>query len=98
MTRLVQIQKGSVNCVAVVREPRLRLLRGVQSTYALACSAEASGTSLLQLVKEQVSGEELDYDPIYQGKSEWRLRPPIHHSADARRRLGVVAGHCYWRT
>ena len=87
MTRLVQIQNGSLGRVALVQEPRLRLLRGVQSIYELATSAEASKTPLIQLVQEQASNEELDYEAIYQGKSDWRLRPPIHHPTEPARCL-----------
>jgi hypothetical protein len=87
MTRLVQIRNGALDRVAQVQEPRLRLLRDIQSVYELATHAEASKTSLIQLIQELATSEELDYDSIYLGKSDWRLRPPIHHPAEPARCL-----------
>ncbi len=87
MTRIVQIQKGSLVRVALVREPRLQLLGGAQSSYELAAASEASRTPLLQLIQERATTEELDYDTIYQGKSDWHLLPPIHHPVEPARCL-----------
>ncbi len=87
MTRLVQIQKGPVASVALVEEPHLRLLAGVQSVYELAQAADANGVSLSKLVRERATGEQLDYDAIYSGQSEWKLLPPIHHPTEPARCL-----------
>src|SRR5215472_12595744 len=87
MTRLVQIRNGPLDRVALVQEPRLRLLSGVQSVYELATSAEASGTSLIHLIQEDATAEVLDYDAVYQGKSDWTLRLPIHHPSEPARCL-----------
>jgi hypothetical protein len=87
MTRLVQIQNGSTSCVALVEEPRLRLLAGTQSVYDLAQFADASGVSLLKLIGERVIGKDLDYDEVYSGKSAWKLLPPIHHPTEPSRCL-----------
>jgi hypothetical protein len=87
MTRLVQIQKGAPRAVALVEEPRLRLLNGVQSVLQLAQEAVAEKISLAALIQKKATGEFLDYDPIYNGKSDWRLLPPIDHPAEPSRCL-----------
>jgi hypothetical protein len=87
MTRLVQLRNGSTSFAALVEEPRLRLLAGVQSVYELAQFADASGTSLLKVIGERVIDKELDYDEIYSGQSEWRLLPPVHHPSEPARCL-----------
>ena len=87
MTRIVQIQNDSLRAVALVEEPQLRLLTGVGSIYELAKQAADTGRSLIKLIHERVDGERLDYDPIYQGKSAWRLLSPIDHPAEPTRCL-----------
>jgi hypothetical protein len=87
MTRVVQIQRGAERRVALVEEPRLRLLTGVDSVSDLAVSAAASGTPLTELVSLRAGNEALDYDPIYRGRSEWRLLAPIGHPDDPARCL-----------
>ena len=87
MTRLVQIQKGPAASVALVEEPHLRLLAGVQSIYELAQAANAHGVSLSKLIRERAAGEPLDYDAIYSGRAEWKLLPPIHHPTEPARCL-----------
>ncbi len=87
MTRLVQLQRGSERRVARVDEPQLVLLEGVTTVYELATAASATGTPLTQLVAQHATGERLDYDPIYHGRSEWRLLAPIDHPLDPARCL-----------
>jgi len=87
MTRLVQIQKDSTRCVALVDEPHLSLLAGVGSIYELAALADTSNTSLPKAIAERVVAEKLAYDEIYCGKSEWKLLPPIDHPNEPARCL-----------
>jgi hypothetical protein len=87
MTRLVQIGNGVTRAVALVDEPRVRLLDGVKSVFQLAHEAMDSKISLSALIREKATGEFLDYDPIYNGKSEWRLLPPIDHPDEPARCL-----------
>ena len=87
MTRLVQIRNGATRAVALVEEPRLRLLVGVKSIFELAQAAADLKISLTTLVQTKATGELLDYNPIYNGKSEWRLLPPIDHPAEPARCL-----------
>ncbi len=87
MTRLVQVQDGATRKVALVEEPRLRLLDGVKSIFQLAREAADSNNSLAGLVQKKVTGEFLDYDPIYSGNSKWRLLPAIDHPDEPARCL-----------
>ena len=87
MTRLVQIQNGATRAVALVEEPRLRLLDGVKSIFELAREAADSKNSLVALIQKKAAAEFLDYETIYQGKSEWKLLPPIDHPTEPSRCL-----------
>ena len=79
MKRVVQLRRGTTRRVALVAEPTLRLIDGFDSVYALAQEAIASSTSLALLVETCARGEELDYDAVYDGRSDWRLLVPIDH-------------------
>ena len=87
MTRLIQIAKGHDRAVALVEEPRLRLLDQSPSIYSLAQEAIANGLKLTALVQQKLSNLVLEYDPIYRGQSEWRVLPPIDHPAEPARCL-----------
>lgn len=82
--RLVQVKNGAVRRVALVEEPHLRLLGGCGSVYELATSAIATGIRLSEAAKQRTTAERLEYDPVYHGRSEWHLLPPIDHSEPAR--------------
>jgi hypothetical protein len=79
MIRLVQLKKGSERRVAIVEEPRLRLLEGVSSTYELANAAIARGANLSGTATAHGTEQFLDYDAVYGGRSEWRLHLPFEH-------------------
>ena len=87
MTRLIQIQNGATRAVALVEEPRVRLLDGVKSILQLAQEAVDSKIALTALIQKKATGEFLDYDSIYNGKSKWRLLPPIDHPVESSRCL-----------
>jgi len=87
MIRVVQLQNGAVRAVALVAEPRLRLLPGVASVLSLAQESVATGTALTVLIAQRAAGEWLDYDPIYEGRSEWRLLPAMDHPEEPARCL-----------
>lgn len=82
--RLVQLRRGNSRLLAIVEEPRLRLLGGFTSVYALAWAALESDESLHSVIREHQSDELLDYDPIYAGASNWKLICPIDHQEPAR--------------
>src|SRR6186713_358422 len=79
MTRLVQIRNGHGRRVALVEEPHLRLLDEFNSVYALAAAAIASRTPLIGLIRKHATTDSLEYDPVYYGKSDWKLLPPVDH-------------------
>ena len=85
MTRLVQLKRGNARRVALVEEPQLRLLEGCSSIYELAKSAISGGVKLSDLARKRATGERLEYDPIYHGRSEWRILPPIDYPEEPAR-------------
>jgi hypothetical protein len=85
MTRLVQIKKGVVRRVALVEDAHLRVLDGCKSVYELANAAIKGRVKLTDVVHRRLTSERLDYDPIYDGNSEWRLLPPIDHPDESAR-------------
>jgi hypothetical protein len=87
MTRLLQIKKGQVRRVALVDEPNIRLLDTCSSIYELALISIGAGMKLSELARQSARHETLDYDPIYGGRSEWRLLPPIDHPDEPARCL-----------
>jgi hypothetical protein len=87
MIRLVQLQQGALRRVALVEEPRLRLLESFASVYDLAKSSRASGLPLSRVVRERAGDDTLDYDAVYRNDSPWRLLPPIDHPLEPARCL-----------
>ena len=79
VSRLVQIRNGGERRVAVIAEPQLRLLDGIDSVYALARQALAHSRRLDELIQEHTGPESLSYDAVYSGSSPWRLMTPIDH-------------------
>jgi hypothetical protein len=83
MVRLVQIQHPTGGRrVAVVEEPSLRLLATYETVYDLARAAMDSGRGLAGLVEANRSPVTLEYDPVFEGRSPWRLLPPFDHPGD----------------
>ncbi len=88
MLRLVQIEHSTgERRVAVVEEPSLRLLSPCQTVYDLAREAMDSGRGLAELVEASRSPETMEYDPVFEGRSPWRLLPPFDHPEDPGRCL-----------
>ena len=85
--RLVQIKKGTERRIALVEEPQLRVLDGCDSVYELANWALKTGMKLTEVVRKRLSHQSLDYGPIYEGRSEWRLLPAIDHPEEPARCL-----------
>ena len=75
--RLVQIGNGSSRRVALVEEPYLRCLAGINSVYELAHRCIAGGSRLSEQVPMLAHGDTLGYDAVYARSSEWRLLSPI---------------------
>lgn len=85
--RLVQLTDGTGRRVGLVEEPTIRLLGEVTSVYALAKKAVKTEVSLTALVERYLTDKETQYDPIYRGRSEWRLLPPVDHPEEPARCL-----------
>ena len=83
MSRLVQIRNAHERRVAVVDEPHLRLLDGIDSVYALAREALAHGRPLDDVIAARTGQELLLYDEVYAGTSPWRLTAPVNHPEPA---------------
>jgi hypothetical protein len=83
--RLIQLEGPKGRRGGVVEEGRIRLLNGSASIYALASAALDAGSPLPQYASRNLSDERLDYDPIYDGRSEWRILPPIDQPDDPAR-------------
>src|SRR5215468_1740805 len=81
------MKKGAVRRVAFVAEPYLRLIDGCPSVYALANLSLAANISMTELVRQRDRHEQLLYDPIYHGDSEWRILPAIDHPEEPARCL-----------
>ena len=81
--RLVQLNHDRQGRrVAVVDEPKLVLLKSLGSLYQLALTAIERGESLAAVVAADRSDDMLDYDAVYEGKSDWRLLPAFDHPGD----------------
>ena len=87
MTRVVQLRRGSERRVALVDEPRLRLLGTFDSAYALAQAAIVGGEPLSAVANAHATDETLDYDDVYEGRGEWRLMVPFDHPDEPARCL-----------
>jgi hypothetical protein len=85
--RFVQLKAGDARRVAVVEEPKLRLLREFDSMYALAQAAIASGGKLTSVATNHLSDDSLDYEPVYEGTGKWKLLAPIDHPQEIARCL-----------
>jgi hypothetical protein len=87
MSRIVQLTNGTLRRVALIDEPHLHLLRDSASTHALASTALDTGRALAELVVERATDEALLYDDVYEGRSSWKLLPPIDHPVEPARCL-----------
>jgi hypothetical protein len=87
LMRLIQLKRGRVRRVAVVEAPRLRLLDACSSIYELANVALTAGMTLSELVRQRSRNDLLEYDPIYEGRSEWHILPAIDHPEEPSRCL-----------
>jgi hypothetical protein len=85
--RFVQLKTGEVRRVAVVEEPKLRLLRNFDSMYDLAQAAIANGGNLTSLASDHLTDDSVDYDQVYEGRAHWKLLAPIDHPQEIARCL-----------
>lgn len=81
--RLLQLQNAAERRLALVKEPRLKLL-SVASIYTLLESHFKTNTPVLALLSAAATDTFLDYDPICAGHSNWKILPPIDHPEPSR--------------
>ncbi len=81
--RLLQLQNGGERRLAVVEEPRLKLL-SIPSVHALLESHFKNNTPIQSLLSDVATGDFLVYDSIYAGHSDWKILPPIYHPEPSR--------------
>src|SRR5438270_363749 len=89
-TRLIQLKNTGRRRVALVEEPHLRLL-DTDSIYSLAESAIRSGIRLSEAAKRSATADTLDYGPIHNGNSEWKILSPIDHRFEKENYLNLAA-------
>jgi len=87
MTRLIQVKKGSFRRVALVEEPKVRLLDSCSSIFELAHIAIGTGSRLIDVARKRARHEAIEYDPIYRGESDWKLLPAIDQPEEPARCL-----------
>ena len=85
--RLIQLRRGEDRRVAIVEEPRLRLVGGCTSIYELAQSAIEKREKLADMAQQLATSDSLEYDAIYAGHSEWRVMPAADHPSEPARCL-----------
>lgn len=86
--RLVQIARSGERRVAFIEGDRLRLLDvSCADIYSLAIQATKRDGNLTDAVEAIIGNELLDYAPIYETNSEWRILPAFDHPADVARCL-----------
>ena len=96
--RLVQVARGNERCVCVVDEPFLRVIREHTSIYSMALAAAERRATLGDLATRATTDERLDYDAVYDGRSDWRVLPAIDHPADSARLLVTGTGLTHKRS
>ncbi|MEO7535840.1 MAG: AraD1 family protein [Ferruginibacter sp.] len=78
--RLVQLTHPTLGRkLALVKEPDLVLLSQSNSAYALALDAINAEQSIKTLIESRLSDHTLNYDAVYNGKSEWKLMPSFDY-------------------
>src|SRR4051812_29108234 len=93
MLRLVQLRHANgKRLVAVVEEPWLRPLVKWPSVFELAMEAIQEGGTIQKVMAEAALGDSLDYESVYEGRSEWRLSLPIDHPDEPARCLVTGTG------
>jgi hypothetical protein len=81
--RLLQISRqAGERRVGAIDGDTIRLVDRITSIYELAKQAVAAGTPLATTVERNLSRESIEYDPVYAGRSDWRILPAMDHPED----------------
>jgi len=82
--RLVQIARGPQRRIAMVDGSQLQLIEpSFGSVYELAWKALERHTGLVPFIETALSPDQIDYDAVYQGATEWRFLPAFDHPYDS---------------
>src|SRR5436190_5095864 len=93
MIRVLQLRHPKTGRrVAVVDGTSLRLLKKFKSVYQIAVAAMETQSSLAEEISKNLSREVLAYEPVYRGKSAWRLLPAFDHPDEPSRCLVTGTG------
>jgi hypothetical protein len=87
MIRLVQLRGPHARRVALVEEPRLLLLEDCSSVYELVQAWMAQQGSVSTVIENLLGREQIDYDAVYAGASEWKILPSVDHPEEPARCL-----------
>ena len=85
--RLVQLSNGKTRKVALVKDSDLLCLKNYESIYELAKASVRSGQQLSSYVVELAEDVVLNYDDVYNARSEWHFLCPIDVPGDQTRVL-----------
>jgi hypothetical protein len=96
--RLIQLTKDGDRRVAAVEDNQLRLLGKSRSVFDLANAALAAGIPLSQAATNDLSDQTVDYEPVYEGTSPWRILPAVDHPLDPARCLVSGTGLSHIRS
>src|SRR5438067_586021 len=90
LTQLMHLDKR--RRVAVVEGPYLRPLANCRTVYEIAQAAIHAGQSIADVLAADSFLPSLDYDAVYEGRSPWRLLPPMDHPDEPARCLVTGTG------
>lgn len=97
--RLLQIGNGAgERRLGQIEGQELVFIEPYRSVYELAQAALAAGRSLDETASRHLSNVRLDYDEIYEGRSEWRVLPSADHPEEPARCLVSGTGLTHKRS
>ncbi len=98
--RLIQLSGLGGRRLGMVDGERIRLLRGHDSVHALALGALSDGTPLATAAEKDLDrgADPLDYAPIWNGDSPWRILPAVDHPLEPARCLVSGTGLSHIRS
>jgi len=89
---ILQLVKRGERRIALVENSRAVLIADFSSLYDLALAAIESNQTIASQLEKISFGEELDYDAIYCGDSDWQILPAFDHPREAARCLVTGTG------
>jgi hypothetical protein len=82
---LIQLKhKSGSRRIALVRQETLVLINHYTTAYDLAKLAIEQQIPMANLVEQNLSAESIVYEPVYQGREDWKILPAFDHPSDPR--------------